>query len=163
MLRALKIGLEFDNDPDLEAAVLDTARCWDLYEVLSHESSETLAMLWFHGGRRRGRVERVADEMQNHFNQTGLPCCVYVDPAQPFWWRRLKETASLAWWVFRHPHDPDRQHNLYIIRSDAGHLLRSLAPFERCDCGKFTRLFWRRRDPHYRNGKWVGPDCGLPF
>ena len=38
-----------------------------------------------------------------------------------------------------------------------------LIPFQRCDCGKFTRVFWRYRDPHFKHGKFVGPDSCLPF
>lgn len=114
--------------------------------------------------RSRRRAEEVCDLLSDYITKaTSLSWIVYVHPPLPHAVRRVRAFLSLLRQVARQPPGMERDENLYLLKYDLTALWRFLNPFERCDCGGFTKILWRVRDPHYRNGKWVGPDDCLPF
>lgn len=68
-----------------------------------------------------------------------------------------KDWLSRLCWVVRHPHDPARDHDIYILKHEARSYLRHYCvPFQRCtDCGRWTRRWWRYQP-------CPGSDC-IPF
>lgn len=147
---------DLDGFADEAAGQVGLARDSSGYDLDSHQRSLTYR---FSGSRREAenRARWIAGSL------SAAPCVVSLSPELPPWVRAFREWVALAWWVVRYPDDPDQPHNAYLLRCDLRNFRRSLLPFHRCECGKYTRVFWRYRDPHYRDGRWIGPDDCLPF
>ncbi len=171
MFRRLFLSIEYQDSGDSREVVDAFAAEYGLRDgrqVAEMEDFEEFGcwrMRRYPVGRSRNRAETLCDEICRYLHEcTSLGWIVRVYPPMPGWQRSVRDWFSLLHWTLAHPDDPERTHNVRLLKWKLWCLRHRLAPFERCECGKFTRVFWRVRDPHYdRAGKWIGPDCGLPF
>jgi len=167
MLRKLFVAIEYQDwgdawrETDQVAAEFGLLGGTQLYEA---EELGQCAVRRYPVGRSRRRAESLCNQLDDYLHRgTSLGWIVWVEPRVPRAFVRGREFLSLLGQVLRQPPGIERDYNLYLLKYDLVSLWHFLRPFARCDCGGFTKMFWRTRDPHFRNGRWVGPDDCLPF